>query len=150
MQVSEANLKIEWQICCSFLFSQRKATELLKKIAKALGATGDMGLTVHLVLKKEMILLNRKYRKINQVTDVLSFPLGSFKLPKKIPHLLGDIVICIPKLKEQAKKNSNSLKNEFELLLVHGFLHLLGFDHEKNRESWEKTLKKLYQKQILS
>lgn len=75
--------------------------------------------------------LNRLYRGIDKTTDVLSFPQkDSFQ-----PHLLGDIVLNLDRIKKQALQNRVSLKDELRYMLVHGLLHLLGYDHEKNEKS---------------
>jgi len=62
--------------------------------------------------------LNRKYRKINRVTDVLAFD-------------YGEIFICLPQAERQAKQLGHSLKKELAILLIHGILHLAGYDDEK-------------------
>ncbi len=95
----------------------------------------------HVVLcgAQKISSLNARYRKINKVTDVLSFPLfdslrrghGEFPLPS--PLSLGEIYICVPKARKQAKEFHISLEQEILHLYTHGLLHLLGFDHEKSR-----------------
>lgn len=84
-------------------------------------------------------LLNKKYRNKAKPTDVLSFPLGI-----KTTHLhLGDIVISIDKVYEQAKEFNVTPKDEFKRLLVHGLLHLLGYDHENvSRKEAQKMFSK--------
>lgn len=84
--------------------------------------------------------LNQNYRKINKETDVLSFPAlqAATNMPLKLPTLeLGDIVISIDKLKEQAEGYGHSEQREGAFLFVHGFLHLLGYDHEDPAEERE-------------
>ncbi|HCL57592.1 MAG TPA: rRNA maturation RNase YbeY [Spirochaetia bacterium] len=73
--------------------------------------------------------LNLKYRNKDYPTDVLSFP-------AEMDHFLGDIVISLEKAKEQGE----DFKKEVEMLLVHGLLHLLGYDHETNEEDYEKMM----------
>lgn len=91
--------------------------------------------------------LNDEYRNNDQVTDVLSFGLQSsnqeyLNNDPNIPFALGDIVISIEKAKEQAKEYQHTLQRELSFLTVHGFLHLLGYDHET-----EKDEKVMFQKQ---
>lgn len=106
--------------------------------------------------------LNKKHRKNDSVTDVLSFPAleltPSERLSKKeylsdvnkeTKHLhLGDIAVCKPVVKKQAEENGHSEHREFCYLVVHGFLHLLGFDHTIPEEQFimrgleEEVLKK--------
>lgn len=82
--------------------------------------------------------LNRQYRHVDQPTDVLSFPLeGDFPGPREdsdVPLLLGDIVISVPRAVEQAEAYGHSLDRELGFLATHGFLHLLGYDHEDEQE----------------
>ncbi len=78
--------------------------------------------------------LNHLYRGIDRTTDVLSFPLISEKPPLHHARqlLLGDIVISLPQAKRQAEEYGTNLNQELARLLVHGLLHLLGYDHEKS------------------
>lgn len=88
--------------------------------------------------------LNREYRGIDKVTDVISFALEDEK-SMVIPdgtRLLGDIYICLDKAKEQAKEYGHSLERELCFLAVHGVYHLLGYDHNTKEEE-----KIMFQKQ---
>ena len=77
--------------------------------------------------------LNNLYRGIDRTTDVLSFPLISAKPALHSRHLLlGDIVISLPQAKRQAEEYGTTFNRELSRLLVHGLLHLLGYDHEKS------------------
>ncbi len=93
-----------------------------------------------LVNKEEIQKLNMQYRGLDRETDVLSFESG-----EKI--YLGEIFICIDKVKSQAEEYGHSLEREFAFLLVHGLLHLQGYDHQ-NPEDEEKMKKK--QEEILN
>ena len=80
--------------------------------------------------------INKKYRNIDKPTDVLSFPMFEKKeieqiLKNKIGHkeILGDIIISIPKVNKQAKEYEHSFKRELAYLVVHGFYHLMGYEH---------------------
>ena len=75
--------------------------------------------------------LNKDYRNIDRETDVISFALedGEANIPFEFGRLLGDIYICVSKMKEQAKEYGHSEKREMGFLTVHGLLHLLGYDH---------------------
>ena len=96
---------------------------------------------------------NKKYRNIDKETDVLSFPMfEKDEIPNiegNIPDVLGDIVISIDRVKEQAKEYGHSFEREFAYMLVHGFYHLMGYDHIKEedkvkmRPKEEKVLNKL-------
>jgi probable rRNA maturation factor len=87
-------------------------------------------LSVLFVGDRLMRTLNKQYRGKNGTTDVLSFPMLEGLFVEIRPELLGDIVISIPVAEKQAHAAGHSLVREIELLLVHGLLHLLGYDHE--------------------
>ncbi len=75
--------------------------------------------------------LNRRYRGKDRTTDVLSFSLREGTFPRIQPNVLGDIVISVPAAARQAAEAGHPLIREIERLLVHGLLHLLGYDHEQ-------------------
>ena len=85
--------------------------------------------------------INKEYRNIDKETDVISFPF------EDIPHSpLGSIVISIQKAKEEAKRLNHSVEDEITLLFIHALLHLLGFDHEKDRGEMREKEKELIDK----
>jgi probable rRNA maturation factor len=89
-------------------------------------------LSVVLTGDREIRKLNKAYRKKDKTTDVLSFPLleGKRLDPGSVHRVaLGDVVISVPQAKRQAEQQKKRLKEELALLLVHGILHLLGYDH---------------------
>ncbi len=96
---------------------------------------------VNLVNDEEIHQINRDYRNVDRITDVISFAfndddssLGKIK-DEEIPHLLGEIFICIPQALRQAKEIGNSDERELSFLFVHGLLHLLGYDHMKEEDA---------------
>lgn len=96
---------------------------------------------VNLVNDEEIHQINRDYRNVDRITDVISFAfndddssLGMIK-NEEIPHLLGEIFICIPQALRQAKEIGNSDQRELSFLFVHGLLHLLGYDHMKEEDA---------------
>ncbi len=78
-----------------------------------------------------MRTLNRQYRGKDVTTDVLSFSLREGPFTQVQPHLLGDIVVSVPRAERQAGEAGISLAAEIDRLLVHGLVHLLGYDHER-------------------
>lgn len=89
---------------------------------------------------EEIQQLNHQYRAQNEITDVLSFPSGGEVDPESGIEYLGDILICIQRAAEQAVNSKHPLANEIELLLIHGLLHLVGFDHQsgdEKKEMWD-------------
>lgn len=103
--------------------------ELLIKLRDRF-APHAQGVSISYVDDRGMRKLNREHRGLNQTTDVLSFP---SKIEKgAFPHL-GDLVISLPTADKMAKKLGVSRRREVETLVIHGFLHLCGFDHEKDK-----------------
>ena len=76
----------------------------------------------------EMTTLNHRYRNKIGVTNILSFPFAG-ELPKG-PPLLGDLVICAPRVEQEAHQQAKTLEAHYAHLVIHGLLHLLGYDHE--------------------
>ena len=104
-------------------FIRRVVRETLKREAK--GGEVSIVLTDNEYIRE----LNRKYRSVDRATDVLAFPMDE--------EILGDIVISVEKAKEQALIYRESLKNEVGRLVIHGILHLIGYD-DSSRGSLEK------------
>lgn len=76
--------------------------------------------------------INKEYRNIDRPTDVLSFPMfqpDEIEEAKTREEVLGDIIVCIPIVKKQAVEYEHSIEREFAYMLVHGFYHLMGYDH---------------------
>ncbi len=96
----------------------------------------DPEVTLAFVGEKAIRTLNRKFMKKDKPTDVLSFPLG-----EKAPdgrYYLGDIVVAVPVAARQARSKGHGLDRELRLLAIHGFLHLLGYDHFAGIEEEER------------
>jgi len=89
-----------------------------------------------------MRLLNRRYRGIDRATDVLSFSQREGQFLDLHPNLLGDIVISVPIALHQARELGQPFGREIERLLVHGLLHLLGYDHERSAEEARRMRRK--------
>lgn len=88
---------------------------------------------VSIVDNSRILEINREHRRINSVTDVLSFPLGENGVydtnPETGAKMLGDIVLSVERAAEQAEQYGHSLQREVGYLTVHSMLHLLGYDH---------------------
>ena len=114
-------------------------------------------ITVTFTNPEEIRKINKKYRKIDKATDVLSFPMfEKEELEQKIKNkdflyedMLGDLIISIEKVKEQAIEYGHSFERELSYMLVHGFYHLMVYDHieeedkKKMRPKEEKILNEL-------
>lgn len=100
------------------------------------GEVSEPEVTVIITSSEEIQELNNKYRQIDAVTDVLSFSDGSIN-PENDRVYLGDVVIAYPVAEAQAEEDGHSTEQEIQLLMVHGILHLLGYDHsdEAGREA---------------
>lgn len=105
---------------------RRRLTILLRK-----SGLPDAELSVLLVGDRAMRTLNRTWRGKDRTTDVLSFSLREGRFPRIRPEMLGDIVISVPVAVRQAREAGHSLVREIDRLLVHGLVHLLGYDHER-------------------
>jgi probable rRNA maturation factor len=104
-------------------------------------------LSLALVDDGEMRLLNATYRRVNEPTDVLAFAMNEGRFGAVNPHVLGDVVISAETASFLAQRRGCSLDDELDALLVHGILHLLGYDHERSpadarlMRAKEKTLR---------
>ena len=91
--------------------------------------------TIIFVTKEEIHELNKQYRGVDRVTDVISFALeDAHDVSLSDIRVLGDIYICIDRMKEQALEYNHSETRELSFLTVHGLLHLLGYDHQTKEE----------------
>ncbi|NMB61294.1 MAG: rRNA maturation RNase YbeY [Chloroflexi bacterium] len=84
--------------------------------------------TLHICTDEEIQTLNKQYRNMDSITDVLSFNLDYFD-PQLEKYYLGDIAISLPEAHFQAQQHRQSLEDEITFLLIHGLLHLKGYDH---------------------
>ena len=104
-------------------------------VETALQGTSEAELTLRLVDRDESRKLNQRYRGKDQPTNVLSFPA---ELPPDLGiPLLGDIVLCAPLVGEESAAQNKSLSAHWAHLVMHGVLHLLGHDHQGEREAVE-------------
>lgn len=121
---------------------------LIRFAAKEEGVSVEAEISITFVDNREIQVINRNYRQKDQPTDVISFAMqeqGEGEVAiigDEIPLLLGDIVISIDKAKEQAEDYGHSLERELGFLAVHGFLHLLGYDHQTQEQE-----QKMFQRQ---
>jgi probable rRNA maturation factor len=93
-------------------------------------AIGEVEVGVIIVSESDMQELNREHRDQDSATDVLSFPIDDDESLPGVPRMLGDVAICLPVLLAQATEREVSPAAELTDLLIHGVLHLLGYDHE--------------------
>lgn len=92
----------------------------------------DLDLSIALVSQAEMKRLNKEYRRKNRATDVLSFRYDDS----------GEIIICPAEVRKNAEEFNSTFNRELIKVLIHGILHLSGYDHEKNKAKAEKMEKR--------
>ncbi len=108
----------------------------------------DRDLSIALVGQGRMRNANKKYRGKNRITDVLAFPesralFEKFKVgPVQKTQQLGEVLICYREVKKNAKRHNTTSTKELARILIHGVLHLLGYDHEKDEVEAEEMRKK--------
>jgi len=118
----------------------KRFRELLAELLRIYDAD-DPELTLAFVNNSAIRDLNRKFLEEDAPTDVLSFPIREEGADGK--YYLGDIIISVPQANKQRLVKKHSLERELEMLTVHGFLHLLGYDHSEGMEEEEDKIKKL-------
>ena len=107
----------------------RRVKKAAEAILKGLGFS-DAELSIVVVDDGEMARLNSQYRRVHTTTDVLAFPMLEGEFGDIQPQLLGDVVISAPTAETMSRCHHCSLSAVLDLLLVHGILHLVGYDHE--------------------
>lgn len=124
-------------------FQELTGTAVLEAAAEAAlqsdQESGPSSLTLRITDEEEVRILNRQFRGLDQSTDVLSFT-ADFQDPDLDSRYRGDVVICYPQAASQAEKRGHAVEDELQLLVVHGVLHLLGYDHGSQDEKdlmWE-------------
>lgn len=146
IEYNEIESNKEWENLISKVIEECFRTEEMEEY--------NLYISVILTTPNNIHELNLKYRDVDKETDVLSFPMFEKNEIKelvslKYPEPLGDIVISIDRVKEQAKEYGHSFERELSYMLVHGFYHLMGEDHidEEDkvimRGKEEKVLSKL-------
>lgn len=133
-------------------------TKVLEKCYEIEGLENSkLDITITLTNPENIHQINKEYRNIDRATDVLSFPMfEKEELDEKLANnefehedVLGDIIISIEKVEEQAKEYGHSFERELSYMVVHGFYHLMGYDHieeadkKKMRPKEEKVLTEL-------
>ena len=136
-----------YEIIYKQIKEKKEYEEIIKKVLQQCFKEEKMQnsklyITIILTDKENIKRINKQYRNIDKATDVLSFPMfEKDELDKKIEnknfeheYVLGDIIISIPKVEEQAKEYGHSFERELSYMLVHGFYHLMGYEHIKEED----------------
>jgi len=130
------HIEIQDAVDCAHLPTQEKIEKWLAEAEKNLpdkNNLDDMELTIRIIDKDESAYLNSTYRHKKGPTNVLSFP--DTPLPGFLADSLGDLAICADLVAEEAQEQQKSVEAHWAHLIIHGFLHLLGYDHEKDDEA---------------
>ncbi|MFH0924839.1 MAG: rRNA maturation RNase YbeY [bacterium] len=109
--------------------------DVVKKILKDLGCPDEVEVSIVFVNDKRIRQLNRLYRGINRPTDVLAYSMQEGEGKGINPYILGDIVVSVETTMRQADEYGHSFEKELDVLMIHGLLHLLGYDHEKEGDA---------------
>lgn len=120
---------------------EKLADKAVEKGVELLGLHKDnLALTIQFVDEKKALELNKQYRSKDYIPDVLSFPveMNSQEVQATGFREIGDIFICLEEAKRKTIKYKHTIEQEMGFLIVHGFLHLLGYDHETNAEDQKK------------
>ncbi len=124
------------------LVDKSRVRKIVRQVLKAERVTPPYELGLVFADKEKVRQLNRDYRGVDQPTDVLAFYMrpqkgsdSSFANPPDGVAHLGEVIISYPQALAQAKKQGHSLQRELALLIIHGTLHLLSYDHEESREA---------------
>ena len=113
-------------------------------------------LSITLTTPEQIHKLNKQFRNVDKETDVLSFPMFEKneideivenRTSNVVPEVLGDIVISIDRVKEQAKEYGHSFERELSYMIVHGFYHVMGYDHI---EEADKVVMRAKEEEVLS
>lgn len=137
---SQAAFYVEVQVACNDS-GLPSAEEIETWVTRAVEASGedferDIELSVRLVDTEEIQALNRDYREQDTATNVLSFPAGPIAgLPGEAVQSLGDVVVCATIVRQEALEQRKSVNDHWAHMLVHGTLHLLGYDHETDADA---------------
>lgn len=129
---------------------EQLAREVVETAVDAEEFPFEAEVNILLVTKDEIHEINRQQRQIDRPTDVLSFPMIAYSTPGDFSQieadednfnpdtgeaLLGDVILCVEKVKEQAEEYGHSEKREFAFLILHSMLHLFGYDHMTEQEA---------------
>ena len=139
-----------YEIIYNDIEENKKYDEIVKKVLeKCFKEEGleksNLLITVTLTTPEDIRKINKEYRNIDKATDVLSFPMfekneiEQMVKKQEFEHedVLGDLVISVEKVKEQAEEYGHSFERELSYMLVHGFYHLMGYDHIKEEDKKE-------------
>jgi rRNA maturation RNase YbeY len=137
-------MSVYLRVALRYTVRQPALIRLVERILSLIGED-QSELSVNLVGDARIRRLNHDYRKKDRATDVLAFPIREAMMPRGIrgpTGLLGDVVISIPTAVRQAQETGRSVNEELAALLVHGVLHLCGYDHERSAQEAARMVRR--------
>ena len=137
-----------YEIQYLYIKPDKKYDEIISKVVKECFRVENLlnsklCISITLTTPENIQKYNKQYRDLDKPTDVLSFPMFEkeeidkiISLQKKnlVPEPIGDIIISIDKVKEQAKEYGHSFERELSYMIVHGFYHIMGYDHIEEKD----------------
>ena len=141
MTISAGNIEIQSVHRISTTISNELIKDTILAAYKESSRTYDFNVSVNIriVGREEGTEINKKFKKQNAPTNVLAFvgdPEKENELGIEAPTL-GDIVVCYPVVQDESDDLNKSVKDHFAHMIVHGFLHLMGYDHQDDQEEYE-------------
>lgn len=133
------NIQLDYQNAYSgsaFYPSESEVLTVLNIAKDYFDFNGDIELTIRIVNNEEQQELNKTYRQKDYPTNILSFPFDD-ELPDETIELLGDMIIAVDVVAKEALEQNKKIEHHWAHLIVHGFLHLLGYDHLTDEEAEE-------------
>jgi probable rRNA maturation factor len=133
----DESVKVDVQIACDSdsVPAKPEIVSWIRSAVTEARVSEPVDVSVRIVGEAEARNLNQQYRNSDYATNVLSFPSGHAVWPAEVPRPLGDIVICGPVVQRESDELGKSNADHWAHMLVHGTLHLLGFDHEADAEA---------------
>lgn len=129
MSTPSYDVSVRIQIATGANVPEERLIEAVIDVLTSHQTSGGTGVTIVLVDDNEITALNRQFRDVDSPTDVLSFPADPVPVPGEEPYL-GDLILALPFITRQAETEGHSLSDELVLAVIHGTLHLLGYDHD--------------------
>lgn len=139
------NLTLGIQVSPDFVgrVDTKRLSEAVRRTIETNCSKKDLELGLVIVDDAQIRELNRQFRQVDSPTDVLAFAMSDSESPKlentALPVYLGDVIVSFPRAESQARVAGHPVEDEVDLLVVHGVLHLLGFDHgteSEKKEMW--------------
>jgi probable rRNA maturation factor len=134
----QVQIETEWALPLA------RIQQAVEWVLRAHHVAPETGISIVITGDDEVRCLNRQFRDIDAPTDVLSFP--DEPVPGEAEPYLGDLILSLPYIQRQAEADAHALPDELVLAVIHGTLHLLGYDHDtpaRQAEMWAKQAEAL-------